>query len=48
MFGLSFSMLPYFVYGGNKGSVENALCTGLSEPLLLANVISTKVSCIEN
>ena len=33
------------MYGGSKGSGETALCTGLSEPLLLANVISTKVSC---
>ena len=44
-FGLSHTLLLYFVYARSQGSSE-AECTDSSEPLLLTNWISTKILCV--
>ena len=37
-------LLPSFVYTSSEDSGKTCVCTGLSEPLLFANAISTKIS----
>ena len=43
--GLSLLLHPYFVYDSREGYGESAFCADLSEPSLLDNVVSTKISC---
>ena len=43
-FGRPLYPCPYFVYVSSNGSDETARCTVSSEPLLLTNTISAKIS----
>ena len=47
IFGLSFHLLPYFVYREMKDLGRLCIYTGSSELLLPANAISTKILCAE-
>ena len=46
-FGLRLYLHPNFVYASAKALVSLQISSGLSEPLLLQSVISTKFSCAE-
>ena len=46
-FGLSLPLFSYFVYARKKGSGKTVVCTGSFEPSLLADAISTKISCAD-
>ena len=44
-FGLSLHVHPYFVYVSSGGCGESVQCTDSPEPPLLADAISTEISC---